>query len=209
MRAVLLPLLITALGCLPACKGDKGDGESSDPGTGTEDATGEADGDAVEPAPFEEVRAILDGYEAVLQDPTGDAKGDAGPPFDLTAAVAVASKDDLLIRITSAQPMTLSNATDIRLWLEQDGKMLTIEGKPDHPQRICELTPVGGSESQEVEACLHLDAHFDVRIPGKHLPDWLDRNKPYFISGVSTCCQDAEREKPFDEIDGAQEVWVN
>lgn len=216
MRIPVMALLIGALAWLPACKGDKGEGGDETPGAETE-AEGrptasetESEAEDSKGAPFEAVRAVLDGYdEPVLKDPAGDAKGDAGAPFDLVSAMAVASKDDLLVRVTSAKPMTLTNSTDVRLWLEQDGKMLTIEAKPDHPQRICELTPVGASESDEVAGCLHLDAHFDIRIPGKHLPTWLDRNKPYFVSGISTCCQDEAREKPYDEIDSAQEVWVN
>jgi hypothetical protein len=210
MRAApyLLSLML-GLCALPACKGDKADGgdEKTEAEAGDETATEESS--AASATPFTGVRAVLDGYEAVLQDPKGDVVGEAGAAFDLTSSLAVASEDSLLIRISSAEPMTLSNATDVRLWLEQEGKMLTIEAKPDHPQRICELTPVGGSESEEIVGCLHLAQHFDIRIPGANLPDWLDRNKPYFISGVSTCCQDESREKPYDEIDGAQEVWVN
>ncbi|MDP7111395.1 MAG: hypothetical protein QGH45_05505 [Myxococcota bacterium] len=207
MRAepYLLSLML-GLCMLPACKGDKGDdgGEKTESEVGEETAT-----DETPTTPFTGVRTVLDGYEAVLQDPKGDVVGEAGAAFDLISTLAVASEDSLLIRITSAEPMTLSNATDVRLWLEQEGKMLTIEAKPDHAQRICELTPVGGLESEEIAGCLQLAQHFDIRIPGANLPDWLDRNKPYFISGVSTCCQDEPREKPYDEIDGAQEVWVN
>ncbi len=209
MRTPVIALLIGALAWLPACKGDKDGGGDETPEATTEaEAATEADG--TEDAPFEDVRAVLDGYdEPVLKDPAGDTTGDGGATYDLVSAMAVASKDDLLIRITTAQPMTLTNSTDVRLWLEQEGKMLTIEAKPDHPQRICELTPVGGSDSQEVAGCLHLADHFDIRLPGKHMPEWLDRNKPYFVSGISTCCQDEAREKPYDEIDSAQEVWVN
>lgn len=210
MRAApyLLSLML-GLCTLPACKGDKGDdgGEKTESEIGEETATDESP--AVAATPFTGVRAVLDGYEPVLQDPRGDVEGEAGAAFDLVSTLAVASEDSLLVRITSAEPMTLTNATDVRLWLEQEGKMLTIEAKPDHAQRICELTPVGGSESDEIVGCLHLAKHFDIRIPGANLPEWLDRNKPYYISGVSTCCQDESREKPYDEIDGAQEVWVN
>ncbi len=211
MRAAPYLLLLTlVLGTLPACKGDKDGGGDEATEAATEaasDATEDEEAAAV--TPFEGVRAVLDGYEAVLQDPKGDALGGAGAAYDLVSSLAVVAEESLLVRITSSEAMTLTNATDVRLWLEQEGKMLTIEAKPDHAQRICELTPVGGTESDEVAGCLHLAEHFDLRIPDKHLPEWLDRNKPFYISGVSTCCRDEARDKPYDEIDGAQEVWIH
>lgn len=213
LARILLATLVAVLGLAPGCKfGRISESDGGDPKPGsdaTEAAATPAEVAVAEETPFKDVRAVLDGYEPFLQDPRGDAQGDAKPSFDLVSAIAVSTKDGLLVRVSSAEAMTPTDFTDVRLWVEQHPNMLTVEAKPDHPQKICELTPVGGNESADVANCLHLSDAFDIRIPSDKLPKWLDRNQPYFVSGISTCCQDENREKPYDEIDGAQEVWVN
>ncbi len=151
---------------------------------------------------------IMAGYEPELEDATGDVVEGVDPAFDLVSAYAVATDDNLLLRIASAKPMAVDHLTDVRLWVEQDEQQLTVEAKPDHPDRICELTPIGGGEGEELPACVEMGDHLDIRIPLKRLPRWLNTREAYFVSGVSTCCSDEGRERPFDEIEGAQQVWV-
>ncbi len=157
---------------------------------------------------FQAEMTIMDGYEPLLKDTAGDALGGAAAPFDLVSAYAVATNESLLLRVQSSQPMTLDSRTDVRLWVEQGEKLLTVEAKPDHPERICELTPIGKSEGDELAGCLELNKTLDIRIPLESLPRWLDPAEAFFVSGVSTCCTDESRETPYDEIEGAQQVWV-
>ena len=185
-------------------------------GTGTppvEPVTAESDATAEEPTPtpqstFESEMAIMDGYEAELADVAGDVAKGGEASYDLVSAFAVATENSVLVRIKSSEPMTISSRTDVRFWIEQGEQLLTVEAKPDHPERICELTPIGGSDGEEVPDCLKLGDTLDVRIPAEQLPSWLKTDQDYFISGVSTCCTDESREVPYDEIDGAQQVWV-
>jgi hypothetical protein len=151
---------------------------------------------------------IMAGYEPELEDAAGDVVDGVDPAFDLVSAYAVATEDNLLLRIVSAKPMAVDHLTDVRLWVEQDEQLLTVEAKPDHPERICELTPIDGGEGEELPACVEMGDHLDIRIPLKRLPRWLNTREAYFVSGVSTCCSDEGREQPFDEIEGAQQVWI-
>lgn len=167
--------------------------------------------EATESEPVEELddaTQIMNGYEAELKDPAGDVLAGVDPAFDLVSAYAVATEDHLMLRIASADPMAVDHLTDVRLWVEQDEKLLTVEAKPDHPDSICEITAIGGADGEELAACVEMGDNLDIRIPLKQLPSWLNTREPYFISGVSTCCSDEGREKPFDEIEGAQQVWV-
>lgn len=157
---------------------------------------------------FQAELTLMDGYDPLLKDTTGDALGGAAPTHDLVSAFAVATTKSLLLRVQSAQPMTLDSRTDVRLWVEQGEKLLTVEAKPDHPDRICEMTPIGKSEGDELVGCLELGKTLDIRIPLDRLPRWLDPAEAFFVSGVSTCCTDEGREIPYDEIEGAQQVWV-
>lgn len=151
---------------------------------------------------------IMNGYEPELKDATGDVGAGVDPAFDLVSAYAVATDDNLMLRIASAQPMAVDHLTDVRLWIEQGNQLLTVEAKPDHPDSICELTAVDGAEGEELPSCVEMGDALDIRIPLKQLPRWLNTREAYFISGVSTCCSDEGRAKPFDEIEGAQQVWV-
>ena len=157
---------------------------------------------------FEAEFTIVDGYDPLLADAPGDTPDGTPPAFDLVSAHAVATSESLLLRVASSQPMSLESCTDVRLWVEQGEKLLTVEAKPDHPDRICELTPIGDAEGEELKGCLELGTTLDLRIPLDRLPSWLDTSEAYFVSGISTCCADEGREKPYDEIEGAQEVWV-
>ena len=158
--------------------------------------------------PFETELAIMDGYEPELLDGTGDVREDGAATHDLVSAYAVASDQSLMLRIASAEPMTKESLTDVRLWIEQGERQLTLEAKPDHPGNICELTPIGKVDGEEVPDCVRLGDNLDIRIPLGRLPGWLDPTKEFHISGVSTCCADEAREVPYDEIDGAQQVWI-
>jgi hypothetical protein len=151
---------------------------------------------------------IMNGYEPELKDASGDVATGVDPAFDLVSAYAVATDENLLLRIASAEPMAVDHLTDVRLWIEQEDKLFTLEAKPDHPDSICELTAVGGSEGEELPACVEMGDNLDIRIPLKRLPSWLNTREAFFVSGVSTCCSDEGREKPFDEIQGAQQVWM-
>jgi len=152
--------------------------------------------------------SILDEYEAELTDAAGDVAKGGAPTHDLVAAYAVATERSVLVRIQSSEPMAVSSRTDVRFWIEQGEKQITVEAKPDHPERICELTPIGETEGEEIPDCLTLGKTLDVKIPVQRLPAWLSTDKEYFISGVSTCCTDDARTVPYDEIEGAQQVWI-
>ena len=198
---------------LPACKGDSTGGVEAATAAPAEPATAAVSDGAGKvnerpDTPRSAEMAVMDGYEPLLKDKPGDVGADVDPAFDLTSAHAVDVGDALLLRIQGNRPMTRERGTDIRLWVEQGERLLTIEAKPDHPDRICELTPIGRTEGDEVKDCLELGETLDLRIPKERLPRWLKTDEAYFVSGVSTCCVDEAREQPYDEIDGAQQVWV-
>jgi len=171
-------------------------------------STAEDGADAAAVSPFEAEMQIMDGYEPLLKDASGDAAAGSDPAFDLVSVYAVATDESLMLRVASAEPMAMDHLTDVRLWIEQGDKLVTLEAKPDHPDRICELTPMGDTEGEELVGCLDIGPQLNIRVPLKSLPSWLNTREPYFVSGVSTCCADEGRERPFDEIKGAQEVWV-
>lgn len=167
--------------------------------------------DATEAEPVDELDGetqIMNGYEPELEDVSGDVASGVDPAFDLVSAYAVATEDNLLLRIASAEPMAVDHLTDVRLWVEQGDKLFTVEAKPDHPDSICELTAIGVAEGEELAACVEMGDNLDIRIPLKRLPNWLNTREAFFVSGVSTCCSDEARAKPYDEIEGAQQVWV-
>ena len=207
MRAIIFMSITILSYCICGCPRTETPPVQPDP-TEAEATHEEPDPPEAPKSTFETEMMIMDGYEAELSDAEGDVAKGGEPSYDLVSAFAVATEDSVLVRIQSSEPMTLSSRTDVRFWLEQGEQLLTVEAKPDHPERICELTPIGGTDGAEVPDCLKLGDTLDVRIPAKQLPSWLKTDQDYFISGVSTCCTDDSREVPYDEIDGAQQVWV-
>ena len=156
----------------------------------------------------DEVVALLREFEAELTDPAGD--GGASGWDDLLSAFVVMDARYLYGRILTQAPMSIERdeVREIRFWLEQDGKMVTIEVKVGTGGAPCELLPATGGEAaaKVVEGCWWIGNAIDIRIPLDSIPT-IDVSQPYWASGFQTCCQDAERARPFDDLEAAQEVW--
>ncbi len=229
-----LPLCLIALFALPACGGgepaapttappvivvqppsDTAGGGGAPTTTGSDYAgmawdqagAGESGGGKGEP---EDVVALLGEFEAVLTDPPGDATGDAA--FDDLRSVLVAVDAQYLYgRVLTQEAMTIKDnrVRELRFWLEQAGKMVTVEVKIGSQGSPCELldAATGGDEAKVVESCYWLGNAIDFRIPLDAIPATINVAKPFWASGFQTCCSDEARNQPFDTLEEAQEVW--
>lgn len=218
-------LLLLASLLLPACGGDSdkrqpppvitleqpSDGSappapSQYAGAAWEQAGASAAAAAVSGEPAEVV-ALLREFEAELTDPPKDAQGDNGYD-DLLAAHVVIDARYFYGRILTREPMSVARdaVRELRFWLEQDGEMVTVEVKVGTEGSPCELLG-GGDEANVVEGCFWLGNAIDLRIPLDSIPKSIDVSKPFWASGFQTCCSDAARDTPYDELAEAQEVW--
>ena len=151
--------------------------------------------------------ALLREFDPHLTDAPKDQQGEA-PTDDLLSALAVMNETYLYGRMLTRAPMTGEEARETRFWLEQDGNMVTVEVKVGTMGRPCELSDVKLPETEKVvPECFWVGNALDFRIPLEMIPPSIDTAQPYWVSGFQTCCSDAERDKPYDEIEGAQEVW--
>jgi hypothetical protein len=227
-----LPLCLLALFALPACGGgepaapttappvivvqppsDTAGGGGAPTTTGSDYAgmawekAGAPGGAEGEPA---DVVALLREYEAELTDPPGDATGDAGYDDLLSALVAVDAKY-LYGRVLTQESMSVKEdrLRELRFWLEQAGKMVTVEVKVGTRGAPCELIDAasGGDEAKIVEGCFWLGNAIDIRIPLDAIPATINVTKPFWASGFQTCCADEARNEPFDTLEEAQQVW--
>ena len=174
-------------------------------------ATANPDAGSVEPY---DVVALLREFDPVLIDPPNDQLGEAAYD-DLVSALAVADEGYLYGRIVSRVPMRGFYTREIRFWIEQPSEtaeqppeMATVELKVGSRGSPCEVAHVKSPAAQKVASqCFWLGNALDFRIPFGLLPLSIAHEKPLWVSGFQTCCQDKNRDKPFDEILQAQEVW--
>jgi len=155
-----------------------------------------------------ELVALLREYEPTLTDPPMDAQGDNGWD-DLTSALVTMDTTNLYGRVRTRDPMSVANDTvrELRFWLEQDGKMVTVEVKVGGMDSPCEVLLPDTAEAKLVNDCHWVGRAVDLRIPLSTFAPAIDVTKPYWASGFQTCCVDAERSTAYDEIAEAQEVW--
>ena len=149
----------------------------------------------------------LDGWEPMMRDLGGDA-ADGDATHDIRAVYMVVDAASVLVRYQLAAAMIPGKSADLRFWLEQDGRLLTVEVKTDSQDMSCGLTPAGGATQQLIPSCfVRKDDGIDVAIPRSSLPSFIDPDKDFWISGPQTCCADAERAQPLDELSGSQVAW--
>lgn len=157
-----------------------------------------------------DVIALLREFEAELVDPPGDATGKNGFDDLLSALVAVDARY-LYARVLTQEAMTLNGdkVRDLRFWLEQAGKMVTIEVKVGSVGAPCELIDAAGAgdDAKIVEGCYWLGNAVDIRIPLDAIPATINVANPFWASGFQTCCADEARNEPYDSLEAAQEVW--
>ncbi len=153
---------------------------------------------------------LLREFEAELTDAPGDAKGSNGFDDLLSALVAVDARY-LYARVLTQEAMTLSGdkVRELRFWLEQAGKMVTVEVKVGSQEAPCELLDAASAndEATIVKGCFWLGNAIDIRIPLDAIPATINVANPFWASGFQTCCADEARNEPFDTLEAAQEVW--
>jgi hypothetical protein len=158
----------------------------------------------------DDVVALLREFEAELIDPPGDATGENGYD-DLLSAFVAADARYLYARVLTQQAMSVrdNRLRELRFWLEQSGKMVTVEVKVGTQGSPCELLDAAGGDdgAKVVEGCFWLGSAIDIRIPLDAIPATLNVENPFWASGFQTCCSDQARNEPYDTLDEAQEVW--
>lgn len=154
-----------------------------------------------------EIVALLREFDPQLTDAPKDQQGDA-PSDDLLSAFVAMDDVNLYGRLLTRGPLVGDDAHEIRFWIEQGGNMVSLEIKIGPRLAACELADVKTPEDQEVvPGCFWVGNALDFRVPISAVPKIIDTAEPYWVSGFQTCCADEERNQPFDEIEGAQEVW--
>ena len=151
--------------------------------------------------------ALLREFDPHLTDAPKDQQGEAATD-DLLSALAVMDDTYLYGRMLTRAPMAGEDVREARFWLEQGGNMVTVEVKVGSTERPCELSDIKTPEAERVVSkCFWVGNALDFRIPLEMIPPSIDTAQPWWVSGFQICCSDAERNKPYDEIEGAQEVW--
>ncbi len=156
-----------------------------------------------------DVVALLREFDPELADAPKDQKSEMAFD-DILSAHAVADDTYLYGRILTRAPMRGDDVREVRFWIEQDDgkKMATVELKIGSRGSPCELSNAKKPESQAVvNRCFWIGNAIDFRIPLDKVPSIIDTKSTFHVSGFQTCCQDAERNKPYDELNGAQGVW--
>ncbi len=162
--------------------------------------------DAPQSEPYEMV-ALLREFDPVLTDAPKDAASEL-PSDDLLSAFVVMDDTNLYGRILGRASFANEGAHETRFWIEQGGNMVTVEVKVPSEESACELSDIKAPETQKaVPGCYFLGNALDFRFPLAAIPPIIDVSKPYWVSGFQTCCSDEARNEPYDEIEGAQEVW--
>ena len=158
----------------------------------------------------DEVVALLREFEAELTDPPGDATG-TNSWDDLLSAFVVVDARYLYARVLTQAPMSIKDDTvrELRFWLEQGGKMVTIEVKVGSQGAPCEVLDAAGGDDDTkiVEGCFWVGNAIDIRLPLDAIPATINVASPFWASGFQTCCSDEARNEPYDSLDAAQEVW--
>jgi hypothetical protein len=171
-------------------------------------AAAEGPSDNPDAEPYDVV-SLLREFDPELTDRPKDQRGDLAFD-DILSAHAVADDTYLYGRIVTRAPMQGEDVREVRFWIEQDDgkKMATVELKIGSRGSPCELSDAKKPETQlVVNRCFWIGNAIDFRIPLEKVPSIIDTKTPFHVSGFQTCCEDTERNKPYDELEGAQGVW--
>jgi len=153
------------------------------------------------------VDEALANWEPMLTDEVGDAVG-GDAAYDIHTVVLAATQDDVLVRFKMGGIMPPDNVRDMRFWLEQEGRFLTVETKSKSADARCTLVESGKAEQAHVEECFRRsDATVDIAIPRAKVPKVIDLAGDFWISGPQVCCVDDARTEPIDRLDASQVVW--
>jgi len=153
------------------------------------------------------VDAALDGWTPMLVDETGDAS-DGGAEHDLRQVMLVMTDKDVLARFELGAAPKETDLTDMRFWLEQDGRFLTVETKRAALREECTLSEVGTEVQYRIDSCYHISENVvDIAVPRKEMPAIIDLDADFWISGPQVCCSDEARTKPLDDLNASQVVW--
>ncbi len=160
------------------------------------------------PEKSEDMVYNLGGFDPVLEDAPNDQKGKE-PSTDLRSAHAVIDKTRMYVRLALRDKLPEDPAAEIRFWLEQaETPLVTVEVKLGTRGNPCELsTTAEPIVEKAVESCFFRGNPLDLSFPLTAIPDVLKVDEPFHVSGFQTCCMDEDRNDPFDEIVGAQEVF--
>lgn len=156
-----------------------------------------------------DVVALLREFDPELTDSPKDQKSKMAFD-DILSAHAVADDTYLYGRILTRAPMRGDDVREVRFWIEQDDgkKMATVELKIGSRGSPCELSNVKNPDTQVVvNRCFWVGNAIDFRIPLDKIPSIIDTAATFHVSGFQTCCEDTDRNLPYDELEGAQGVW--
>ena len=209
--SLLAGILVSTLALLPGCRPvpNQGSGSETNTSQGASPVTHSpaAGTDTVEGTRWGDVDAALDAWQPVLKDAQGDAV-DGNPAHDLRQVMMVMTQDDLLVRYKLGFAQAESEQGDMRFWLEQGNRFITVETKSTAGFDECTITEAGASTQFRVEPCFRTAGDtVDIAIPRKELPSSLDQTKDFWISGPQVCCIDEARSEPIDKLDASQVVW--
>lgn len=208
--------LVAALLFAPGCnRGSQPSAGSADPGernvgwvTGSP-TVGPIDGGAGQGGTprWLVVDAALDSWTPLLVDETGDAS-DGRADHDLRRVMLVMTHQDVLVRFELDAAPKETDLTDMRFWLEQDGRFLTVETKRAALREECTLSEVGEGGRYRIDSCYHIsDNVVDIAIPREEIPAIIDLDTEFWISAPQVCCSDDARTEPLDDLNASQVVW--
>lgn len=208
---VLVVAFAWAPGCGPAAGVDASNGEATSgwvtpvtesPAEASTEVHGSKDSDR-----WPRVAAGLDPWTPLLVDASGDAK-DGDATHDIRQVTLAMTKDDVLVRFRFGADVTTAEGKDLRFWLEQGKRFLTIETKAASSNQECTITEVGHEVQIFVDSCFHLSEDtVDIAIPRKEFPSSLDLKDDFWLSGPQVCCRDEARSEAIDELAASQVVW--
>lgn len=153
------------------------------------------------------VDKLLEGWQPLLADATGDAK-DKDSTHDIRNVSMILANDDLLVRYSLAADTSEAAQIDVRFWLEQGERFLTVQTRSASQDKSCTISEVGSAVERTVKSCFKIHDDFvDIAIPRTELPTTLDLDADFWLSGPQVCCMDEDRTEPIDELLASQVVW--
>lgn len=213
----LLPIIACLLalagvtGCPPSNdtgQGDPGDTPQPSGWVSRETATASAPSDpSTAGTRWSAVSLALDGWQPLLADATGDAK-DGDSTHDIQKVSMVLAEDALLVRYAMASDTSESERLDVRFWLEQGDRFVTVQTRSAAQDQSCTISEVGTAVERYVKSCFKTHGDYvDVAIPRAELPASLKLGADFWLSGPQVCCMDEDRTEPIDELKASQVVW--
>jgi hypothetical protein len=160
-----------------------------------------------EPGRWTRVATSLDSWTPMLVDGSGDGTNGESA-HDIRHVLLVMTETDVLVRYKFGSDVTSADRYDLRFWLEQGDKFLTVETKSRSSEQECAITVVGQPDQSTVPACFEATGdRVDIAIPRTQMPTAIDLGAEFWLSGPQVCCSDAARAEPIDKLDASQVVW--